>query len=57
MEESLTTIKVRVDTRKLLRQIAAETGETIIDVVHRLARVELAKIRGEASPESQQDNS
>lgn len=39
------TIKVYASTRKDLRLIAAETGEQMAQVMDRLCREELAKVR------------
>lgn len=40
MSESYTTIKIWQKTRKLLRLIAASTGERIVEVMHRLVTAE-----------------
>lgn len=49
--ETLVTIKIKEETRKLLRQIAAETGEQMIEVVQRVLASELKKVRNEAKKE------
>lgn len=52
MDHKQTTIKVWVETRSLLRLIAALTGESMVSVSHRLARAELSKVdRSGAIPE------
>jgi hypothetical protein len=40
MKEPLTTIKIWTATRKLLRLIAASTGERMVEVMHRLVTAE-----------------
>ena len=46
MDKKRTTIKIWTDTRKLLRLIAASTGETILAAAQRLASAEWEKLRG-----------
>lgn len=45
MEQDTVTIKVWTETRKLLRLISAMTGETILEVVQRLASSEWSRLR------------
>lgn len=40
MKHEFTTIKVWTETRKLLRLIAALTGESLVEAMHRLASEE-----------------
>lgn len=40
MKEPYTTIKIWTQTRKLLRLIAASTGERMVEVMHRLVTAE-----------------
>jgi hypothetical protein len=42
------TVKLHADTRRLLRLIAAQTGEQMVQVMDRLCREEWAKIEGAA---------
>lgn len=44
MEHEFTTIKVWVETRRLLRLIAALTGESLVAALHRIATDELRKL-------------
>lgn len=44
LKQDAVTIKVSEDARKALRIIAAMTDESIIDVVNRLTKAELAKV-------------
>jgi hypothetical protein len=44
LKQDAVTIKVSEDARKALRIISALTGESIIDVVNRLTKAELAKV-------------
>ena len=45
MDTEVTTIKVWVGARKLLRLISAMTGETILEVVHRIAGEEWNRLQ------------
>ena len=57
MKENTTTIKVWEETRKLLRLISAMTGETMLEVAHRLARSEWGKVNDQsAQDQTQSDN-
>lgn len=49
MNERFTTIKVWLKTRRLLRQIAAATDETMVEVIERLAQVEWARLATETN--------
>lgn len=44
-----TTIKVWEETRKLLRLVSAMTGETILEVVQRLASQEWERVQRDQS--------
>lgn len=55
MEETILTIKVRESTRQQLRQIHAETGESIIEIVERLATGELEKLNRSKGMQSKFD--
>ncbi len=44
------TIKLYADTRRLLRLIAAETGEQMVQVMQRLCEAELGKSTPEVTP-------
>ncbi len=45
MADKKVNLKVTEETRRLLRIIAALTGEQIMDVVHRIAAAELERAR------------
>ncbi len=45
MSELFTTIKIWAKTRRLLRQIAALTDESMVEVLDRLAVAELQRIQ------------
>jgi len=45
MKHQYVTIKVWIETRKALRLVAALTGETIVEVIHRLVLAELEHIK------------
>jgi hypothetical protein len=40
------TVKLHTDTRRLLRLIAAQTGEQMVQVMDRLCQAEWSKIEG-----------
>lgn len=47
MEHEFTTIKVWIETRKLLRLIAALTGESLVAALHRIATEEFQRLQHE----------
>lgn len=40
-----TTVKIWIETRRILRMIAAITGESLVATMHRLALTELRNLR------------
>lgn len=48
MSTQYVTIKVLYETRRLLRLIAAMTGEQLIEVVNRLATEELKRLESQS---------
>ena len=51
------TIKLHADTRRLLRLIAAQSGEQMVQVMDRLCREEWAKVqRAESAIDSHNDS-
>lgn len=50
MDKTTTTVKLWMETRKLLRLVSAMTGETIMEVAHRMADLEWKKVSNEKVP-------
>jgi hypothetical protein len=53
MGKESVTIKVWIETRKLLRLISAMTGESILEVVQRLASEEWKRVQNDTSTQDQ----
>ena len=53
MDTETVTIKVWISTRKLLRLISAETGESILKVIQRLASEEWGKLQNDNNKSAQ----
>jgi len=51
------TVKLHADTRRLLRLIAAQTGEQMVQVMHRLCEREWDSIRDQSTPDTTPDGS
>lgn len=49
MNKNMVTIKLWVETRKLIRITRALTGESAVSLVHRLVEAELKKVSTEKS--------
>lgn len=50
------TVKLHTNTRRLLRLIAAQTGEQMVQVMERLCRVEWDRISKDQIPERKQED-
>jgi hypothetical protein len=50
------TIKVWQETRKFLRLISAMTGETILEVAHRIAVAEWGRVQNDKSTQDQTES-
>lgn len=50
------TIKLYVDTRRLLRLIAAQTGEQMVQVMDRLCREEWKRVQGKKETKPDKDD-
>ena len=49
-DQTTTPVRVRRETRRLFRMIAARTDERLQDMLHRLAEKELARLDANESP-------
>lgn len=47
--EELVTMKIRTNTRTNLRRIAADSGESIVEVIERLAQTEAKRLKVKAA--------
>ncbi len=56
MDTTLVTFKLWAETRKLFRLISATTGETIIQVAHRLAEQEWKRLQNDTRTQDQTES-
>lgn len=56
MDTTLVTFKLWAETRKLFRLISATTGETIIQVAHRLAEQEWKRLQNATRAQDQTES-